>query len=108
MKPRDASMTMALAALLGAACCLLADAQAQTQAVQGFKEAPQRRVQSKTKNVYCEEAKGWYRACYIPCAKSSKAPISHAVNHCHANCENELVWLNYLCRRDPYLPPTNK
>ncbi len=104
MKFSDSGKTQGLAALLLAVCCLNAGAQAQ----QGFKEAPQRRIESTTKNAYCEKAKGWYRACYIPCAKkTSKVPMSHAVNHCNANCQNELVWANYLCRRDPYLPMTN-
>lgn len=109
MKFSDSGTTKALAALLLAACCLSAGA----QVPQGFKEAPQRRIESVTKNAYCEKSKGWYRACYIPCVKktskvqTSKVPMSHAVNHCNANCQNELVWANYLCRRDPYLPMTN-
>lgn len=100
MKHRHPTLKRSLAILLAAVCCL----SVAEEAKQGFKEAPQRRVQSKTKNAYCEESKSWYRACYIPCVNKSKSPISHAVNHCNANCENELVWLNYLCRRDPYLP----
>ncbi len=92
-----------LAALLAVMGC--AGAGAQTP--QGFKEAPQRRIESKTKNAYCEEAKGWYRACYLPCVKSRQNPISHTVNHCNAACRNELVWANYLCRKDPYLPFTS-
>lgn len=100
MRLRHLFLSQTLAVALAAVCGV----GAAEEAKQGFKEAPQRRVQSKTKNAYCEESKSWYRACYLPCVNKSKSPISHAVNHCNANCQNELVWLNYLCRKDPYLP----
>ena len=90
-------------AMLALACSV----QAGAETPKGFKEAPGRRVESKTSNPYCEDAKRAYRTCYIPCAKGGHTSISHITNHCTSVCNNELVWVNYLCRPDPYLPFTN-
>lgn len=58
-----------------------------------------RRVESKTRSAYCEDSKRVFRACYIPCAKAYEADMGRVVNHCNVECNSELVWVNYLCRK---------
>lgn len=95
----------AMTALAALALACAAPVSAETPL--GFKEAPGRRVESKSRNPYCEDAKRAYRSCYIPCSKGGHTSIGHVTNHCNVTCNNELVWVNYLCRPDPYLPFTN-
>ena len=99
---RPSTVLLPLLAALALGCCAPS-----ALAKQGFKEAPTRRVESKTTNTYCEDAKRAFRACYIPCAKAGHKSIGHVTNHCNVACDNELTWVNYLCRPDPYLPFTN-
>ena len=86
-----------LAASLAFALGFGVDASAQVK--QGFKEAPIRRVESATKNTYCEDSKRLFKACYIPCLKSYESDLGKVVNHCNAECHSELAWVNYLCRK---------
>ena len=93
----DRSRAATLAAALAFALAIGTDGKAQVK--QGYKEAPTRRVESATKNAYCEDSKRLFRACYIPCVKSYQSDLGNVVNHCNAECHSELAWVNYLCRK---------